>query len=63
MLARHARTSSSSRLVFQLKRQSDLQADMNNLWTALEKQAQEHDDRLETVSDEPVVTINDVRRQ
>ncbi|GJJ68170.1 hypothetical protein EMPS_00516 [Entomortierella parvispora] len=63
MLARHARTSTSSRLIFQLKRQSDLQADMNNLWTALEKQVQEDDERLETVSEESTGKINEVRRR
>lgn len=40
MLARHAPRSSSasSRLVFQLVRQSDRQADMSDLWRKLEEQ-------------------------
>ncbi|KAF9309134.1 hypothetical protein BGZ91_007521, partial [Linnemannia elongata] len=44
MLARHAPRSSSasSRLVFQLVRQSDRQADMPDLWRKLEEQVDPH---------------------
>ncbi|KAF9079429.1 hypothetical protein BGX23_004123, partial [Mortierella sp. AD031] len=42
MLARHAARSSSSRLAFQLVRQSDRQADMPDLWKRLEEQVDLH---------------------
>ncbi|KAI1296088.1 hypothetical protein EDD11_007586 [Mortierella claussenii] len=44
MLARHASSSTSSRLVFQLVRQSDLQASMEDLWTKLEQNIHLQDD-------------------
>ncbi|KAF9162343.1 hypothetical protein BGX20_001766, partial [Mortierella sp. AD010] len=38
MLARHARSSTSSRLVFQLVRKSDQRASMADIWKRLEKE-------------------------
>ncbi|KAG9327808.1 hypothetical protein KVV02_000254 [Mortierella alpina] len=44
MLARHARSSSSSKLTFQLVRQSDRQANMTEIWKKLEEEAHLHED-------------------
>ncbi|KAF9932936.1 hypothetical protein FBU30_006922 [Linnemannia zychae] len=51
MLARHAPRSSSpsSRLVFQLVRQSDRQADMPDLWRKLEEQVRLHHSRQDHI--------------
>ncbi|KAF9954035.1 hypothetical protein BGZ72_004955 [Mortierella alpina] len=52
MLARHARSSSSSRLTFQLVRQSDRQSNMTEIWKKLEGEAQLHGD-IVPEEDEP----------
>ncbi|CAO3565554.1 unnamed protein product [Mortierella alpina] len=44
MLARHARSSSSSKLTFHLVRQSDRQANMTEIWKKLEEEAHLHED-------------------
>ncbi|KAF9181183.1 hypothetical protein BGZ51_001954 [Haplosporangium sp. Z 767] len=47
MLARHSRHSTSSRLVFQLTRQSDRQYGMAGIWKELEHEAHLHADPME----------------
>ncbi|KAG0248431.1 hypothetical protein BG011_000089 [Mortierella polycephala] len=47
MLARHSRHSTSSRLVFQLTRQSDRQYEMEGIWKELEHEAHLHADPIE----------------